>query len=165
MKGFSPRNLKYMRAFAEAWPDESFVQQVAAQIPWFHNCILLDRVKDSSVREWYVRACVEYGWSRAVLDLQIESRLHERRGQAITNFTRTLPEPQSDLAQQLLKDPYNFDFLTLDAAAHERDLERGLLQHLRAFMLELGVGLPWWGVNTTYKLGRRTFTSICSSTT
>lgn len=145
MKGFSPRSLKYMRALAEAWPDEAIVQQVVAQIPWGHNRILLDRVKEPSVRAWYVHAAIEHGWSRAVLDLQIESRLHERHGQAISNFARTLPEPQSDLAQQLLKDPYTFDFLTLHDGAVERDLERGLIEHLQAFMVELGVGFAFLG--------------------
>lgn len=145
MRGFSPRSLKYMRALAEAWPDETIVPQLVAQIPWGHNRILLDRVKDPSVRAWYVHAAIEHGWSRAVLDLQIESRLHERRGQAITNFARTLPEPQSDLAQQLLKDPYTFDFLTLHDGAVERDLERGLTEHLTEFMLELGIGFAFVG--------------------
>jgi predicted nuclease of restriction endonuclease-like (RecB) superfamily len=108
MKGFSPRNLKYMRAFAEAWPDRTIVQQAAAQIPWFHNCVLLDRVREQSVRQFYVQKTIENGWSRAVLELQIESRLHERQGKAVTNFPSTLPPAQSDLATQILKDPYNF---------------------------------------------------------
>lgn len=105
MKGFSPRNLNYMRAFAEAYPDETIVQQAAAQIPWFHNCVLLDKVKDPTERLWYVRATVEYGWSRTILIHQIESGLYRRQGQAITNFDRALPQPQSELAQQLLKVP------------------------------------------------------------
>jgi len=112
MKGFSPRNLKYMRAFAEAYPDQQFVQQVAAQIPWFHNCVLLDRVKGPDEREWYIHQTVQHGWSRNVMVLQIESGLHNRQGKAITNFERTLTSPQSDLAQSLLKIPYNFDFLS-----------------------------------------------------
>jgi len=144
-QGFSARNLKYMRAFAQAWPEEEIVQQAAAQIPWFHNCILLDKVKDPAVREWYIRKTVEHGWSRNVLVHQIKSCLHLRQGQALTNFDRTLPTPQSDLAQQVLKDPYNFDFLTLAKDAHERELERGLLEHLRDFLLELGVGVAFVG--------------------
>jgi predicted nuclease of restriction endonuclease-like (RecB) superfamily len=145
MQGFSPRNLKYMRAFAAAWPDEAIVQQLAAQIPWFHNCILLDKLKDPTERAWYVHQTIAQGWSRNVLVHQIESGLYRRQGQALTNFDRTLPAPQSDLAQQLLKDPYNFDFLTLSADARERDLERGLLAHLRDFLLELGVGFAFVG--------------------
>ena len=106
MQGFSPRNLKYMRAFAEAWPDEQFVHQAGAQIPWKHNCILLEKVKDPTERLWYIQQTVENGWSRNVLILQIESGLFQRQGGAITNFERTLPSPQSDLMQQLIKDPY-----------------------------------------------------------
>jgi len=145
MKGFSPRNLKYMRAFAEAWPDFEFVQQVAAQIPWFHNCLLLDKVRGVSERTWYISQTIEHGWSRNILVHQIESRLHERQGRAVTNFSHTLPSPQSELAQSLLKDPYTFDFLSLGEEAHERDLEHGLLQHIREFLLELGVGFAFVG--------------------
>ncbi len=145
MKGFSPRNLKYMRAFAAAYPDEAIVQQAAAQLPWFHTCILLDKVKDVEARSWYSQAAREYGWSRDVLVHQIDSHLYQRQGQAVTNFERTLPAPDSDLAQQLLKDPYNFDFLSLGIEAHERGLERGLLEHLRNFLLELGVGFALLG--------------------
>lgn len=145
MKGFSPRNLKYMRAFAAAYRDQSIVQQSAAQMPWFHTCLLLDKVKDPAEREWYMRGVIQFGWSRDVLAHQIDSDLYHRQGQAVTNFDATLPPTQSDLARQLLKDPYNFDFLTLDADAHERDLERGLLQHLRDFLLELGVGFAFLG--------------------
>lgn len=143
MKGFSPRNLKYMRAFAEAWPEEEFVQQAVAQIPWGHNVRILDYVKDRSAREWYVKATIEHGWSRNVLVHQIESGAHRRSGGAVTNFKRTLPRPQSDLAQQITKDPYTFDFLTIAENARERDLERGLLAHLRDFLLELGVGFAF----------------------
>ena len=137
MKGFSPRNLKYMRAFADAYADDQFVQQVVAQIPWGHNVRILDQVRDPQEREWYIRQTIQHGWSRAVLELQIESNLSKRQGKATTNFERVLPTPQSDLARQLLKDPYNFDFLTLGEEAHERDLERGLVEHIREFLLEL----------------------------
>ncbi|MDI7247568.1 MAG: PDDEXK nuclease domain-containing protein [Bacillota bacterium] len=157
MRGFSPRNLKYMRAFAEAYSDEQFVQQVAALIPWFHNCVILEKVKDPALREWYARACIEHGWSRAVLEAQIETRLHERTGRAITNFSRTLPAPQSELAQQILKDPYNFDFLTTHDAAVERDLHKGLLEHLKDFMLELGVGFAFVGSNYHLEVGGEDF--------
>jgi predicted nuclease of restriction endonuclease-like (RecB) superfamily len=145
MQGFSPRNLRYMRTFAEAYPDESMLQQSAAKIPWFHNCLLLDKVHGAAEREWYIQQAIEHGWSRNILAHQIDSGLFARQGHAITNFDRTLPPAQSDLAQQLLKDPYNFDFLTLGPAAHERDLERGLLAHVRDFLLELGVGFAFLG--------------------
>lgn len=141
MKGFSPRNLKYMRSFAEAWAEEPIVQQVAAQIPWFHNCVLLDKVKEPGERAWYVRQTVEHGWSRNVLVHQIEGNLYSRQGKAITNFERALPAPQSDLASQLLKDPYNFEFLALQREADERTLEKGLIAHIRKFLLEHGAGL------------------------
>ncbi|MHC5763368.1 PDDEXK nuclease domain-containing protein [Nostoc sp.] len=145
IKGFSARNLKYMRAFAEAYPDEQIVQQAAAQIPWFHNCVLLDRVKVPEQRDWYIQQTTQNGWSRAILEMQIESRLYERQGSAVTNFSQTLPKPQSDLAQQLIKDPYNFDFLTLGKEAQERDLERALVERIRDFLLELGAGFSFVG--------------------
>ena len=145
MKGFSSRNLKYMRALAEAWPDEAIVQQAAAQLPWFHNCVLIDKVKNATERLWYIQQAIQHGWSRSVLVIHIESGLYRRQGKALTNFPATLPAPQSDLAQQILKDPYNFDFLTLAQAAQERDLERGLIEHLRQFLVELGVGFAFVG--------------------
>lgn len=157
MKGFSPRNIKYMRAFAEAWPDEQIVQQAVAQIPWGHNVRLLEYVKNLDERLWYVRQTIENGWSRNVLVLQIESGLYRRQGKAVTNFSRNLPPPQSDLAQQVIKDPYNFDFLTLETEAHERDLERGLIEHIREFLLELGVGFAFVGSQYHLEVGEQDF--------
>jgi predicted nuclease of restriction endonuclease-like (RecB) superfamily len=145
MRGLSARNLKYMRAFAEAWPEESIVQQVVAQIPWGHHVRILDRISDPAEREWYVRAALEHGWSRNVLVHQIESGLYQRQGKALTNFRRTLPSPQSELAQQLIKDPYHFEFLALGPSLLERDLERGLVEHLRDLILELGKGFAFVG--------------------
>lgn len=145
LRGFGARNLKYMRAFAEAYPDEEFVQQVVAQLPWGHQVRILDAVKDPSQRKWYIRQSFENGWSRNVLVHQIESRLFERQGSALTNFDRTLPQPQSDLAQELIKDPYHFDFLTLGPDLLERDLEHSLIEHIRDFLLELGKGFAFVG--------------------
>lgn len=145
MKGLSFRNLGYMKAFAEAWPDESILQQAAAKLPWFHNCVLIDKVKDTVERTWYIQQAIQSGWSRNVLVLQIEADLYRRQGKAITNFQQTLPASQSDLAHQLLKDPYNFDFLTMSSDAQERELERGLLAHLQSFLLELGIGFSFVG--------------------
>lgn len=146
IEGFSRRSLYRMRAFYLAHCDaEEFVSQVATQLPWFHNVVLVEKVKDPAQRVWYGRAAVQHGWSRAVLEHQIETRLFERQGQALNNFERTLPSPQSDLARQLLKDPYHFDFLTLGPDAHERQLEAGLLEHLRQFLLELGAGFAFVG--------------------
>lgn len=145
MKGLSPRNIKYMRAFAEAYPQAEFVQQAAAQIPWFHNCIILDKVKEAAARAWYVRKALENGWSRNVLALQIDSRLHARQGQAVTNFERTLPQPQSDLAREMLKDPYQLDFLHLREDVEERLIEDELVTHITKFLLELGQGFAFVG--------------------
>jgi predicted nuclease of restriction endonuclease-like (RecB) superfamily len=157
MGGLSRTNLLYMRAFAETWPDESIVQQVVGQIPWGHNVRLLDLVKDHEERLWYIRAAIDNGWSRNVLVLQIESGLYRRRGKAITNFQTTLPKSQSDLAQEILKDPYNFDFLTLTTEAQERDLEKGLLAHLRQFLIELGVGFAFVGSQVPLEVGGEDF--------
>lgn len=157
LKGFSARNLKYMRAFAEAWPEEAFVQQAAAQMPWFHNCVLLEKVKSPENRRFYIQQTLQYGWSRNILVAQIESGLHQRQGKAITNFDRTLPEPSSELARQTLKDPYLFDFLELAADARERALERALVEHIRAFLLELGVGFAFVGHQVHLEVGGEDF--------
>ena len=155
--GFSPRNLKYMRAFAEAWRDEAIVQQLVAQIPWGHNVRLLDMVKSPEERLWYAQQTIENGWSRNVLVLQIETGLIHRSGQAVTNFSRTLPSPQSDLAQSLLKDPYNLEFLTIGKDAQERELERALVNHIRDFLLELGMGFAFLGNQYPIEVDGREF--------
>ena len=145
IKGFSRTNLLYMRAFAKAYPDEEFVHRAGGQIPWKHNCLLIDKVKDLEQRLWYIQKTTENGWSRDVLALQIENDLYRRLGGAVTNFSRTLPDVQSDLAQQLLKSSYNFEFLGLSQQAKERDLERALVERIRDFLLELGVGFAFVG--------------------
>lgn len=157
MKGFSVRNLKYMRSFARAWPEIELVQQAAAQIPWFHNCVLLDKVHDRDARQFYIAETINQGWSRNVLVHQIESRLAERQGAAISNFSRALPSPQSDLACEILKDPYNFDFLTLGDSAREKELEAGLLEHIRQFLLELGTGFAFVGNQVHLEVGGEDF--------
>jgi len=145
MKGFSPRNLKYMRAFAEAWPNQGFVQQAVAQLPWGHNVVLLDRLPGPETRRWYAAKAVEHNWSRNVLVMQIEARLLERSGAALTNFPATLPKPQSDLARESLKDPYRLDFLGLGQEAQERAIEGALTTHVTEFLLELGAGFAYVG--------------------
>jgi predicted nuclease of restriction endonuclease-like (RecB) superfamily len=157
VKGFSRTNLLYMRAFAEAYPEEQFVQQVVGQIPWGHNVRILDMVKSPEERLWYAQQTIENGWSRNVLALQIQSGLIHRSGKAVTNFSRTLPTPQSDLAQSLLKDPYNFDFLTISKDAHERELERGLIERIRDFLLELGMGFAFLGNQYPIEVDGREF--------
>ena len=145
MKGFSARSLRYMRDFARAWPNESIVQQAAAKLPWGHNMALLDAGKPPIEREWYALAAIEHGWSRTVLVHQIDSALYHRQGRAATNFARTLPAPTSELAQQIVKDPYNFEFLDIAADAVERDLERALTERIRHTILELGKGFAFVG--------------------
>ncbi|MEP0874044.1 PDDEXK nuclease domain-containing protein [Trichocoleus desertorum AS-A10] len=145
IKGFSRSNLLYMRAFAQAFPDESIVQDVFGQITWYHNISLLEKLKDAEERVWYAKQTVVHGWSRNVLVHQIESGLYRRMEGAITNFDRALPQPQSDLAQQLIKDPYHFDFLSLSQDVQERELETALVEHIRDFLLELGVGFSFVG--------------------
>lgn len=151
--GFRARNLRYMRALADAYPDEEFVQQAVAKLPWGHNVRLLDAVKDPDERVWYIRQAVQNGWSRNVLIHQIESELYRRQGKALTNFSRTLPAPQSELAQELIKDPYNFEFLGLGPEMAERDLERGLIEHVRDFILELGKGFAFMGSQYHLEVG------------
>lgn len=150
MTGFSPRNLKYMRAFAEAYPEEEFVHQVGAQIPWKHNCVILDKIKSPEQRIWYAKKTIENGWSRNILVHQIDTDLYSRQGGALTNFTEVLPAPQSELAQSVLKSEYNLEFLNLREKALERDLERALIDHIQKFLLELGVGFAF--VGSQYRL-------------
>ena len=153
MKGFSARNLKYMRAFAEAWPDAEFVQQLVAQLPWGHNLVLLTKLKDSEQRLFYAQKTLENNWSRNVLVMQIETHLHERQNTAVTNFEQRLPKAQSDLARESLKDPYRFDFLNLSQEAQERDIEQALVSHITDFLLELGAGFAFVGKQVPLKVG------------
>ncbi|KVD08276.1 hypothetical protein WI80_15985 [Burkholderia ubonensis] len=153
MRGFSPRNLKYMRALAQAWPAPEFVQQPAAQLPWFHLCTLLDKVKDPADRDWYAGKSLEHGWSRNVLAMQIDTQAHTRAGSAVTNFDARLPPPQSDLAREALKDPYVFDFLGLTEDAQERDIEQALTRHITRFLLELGAGFAFVGRQYRLEVG------------
>lgn len=152
MRGFSRSNLLYMRAFAEAWPDIQIVQSVSGQLPWWHNVLLLTMLKDGALREWYASKAIQHGWSGPILQTQIETRLHEREGKAITNFSRTLPPDQSELAQQLLKDPYTFDFLTIAGDAKERELEQGMMDHVQKFLLELGLGFAFLGRQVRFEV-------------
>ena len=183
MKGLSPRNLRYMRDFSNAYPQFTLsassvellqqpaaktqktdkqtgiiLQQPAAkldvtsitnlelaQIPWSDHQVLLDKVKDSEVRAFYIQQTIKNGWSRNVLVQQISGKLFQRQGKALSNFELTLPNPQSDLATETLKNPYLFDFLNLDAEAKEREVEAALIQHIRKFLLELGRGFAYVG--------------------
>ncbi|MDX8430189.1 MAG: PDDEXK nuclease domain-containing protein (plasmid) [Candidatus Algichlamydia australiensis] len=145
MKGFSLTNIKYMVQFAEAYPDMEFSQQAVGQIPWGHNILIIQRLKSSEERLWYVNKTIENGWSRKELLNNTASKLHLRQGGAVTNFKHTLPSSQSGLAEQTLKDPYCFDFLTLRKEFEERELEEGLLTHIQKFLVELGTGFAFVG--------------------
>ena len=153
MQGFSVRNLKYMRAFALGWPDLSFVQQVLHKLPWGHNLVLLDKLPGPQTRKWYAAKAIEHNWSRNILVMQIESRLLERSGKAVTNFSDQLPKPQSDLARESLKDPYRFDFLGLTDEAQEREIENALVKHVTDFLLELGAGFAFVGRQVLLDVG------------
>ena len=156
-KGFSSRNLLYMQSFARAWPELSIVQGPLAQLTWWHNLTLLEKVKNPEQRVWYARKTAEHGWSRNVLAIQIERGLFEAQGVALTNFADALPEPRSDLARQLLKDPYKLDFLGIADDAEERVIEAGLIQHIRDFLLELGQGFAFVGSQFPLRVGGEEF--------
>jgi predicted nuclease of restriction endonuclease-like (RecB) superfamily len=139
VKGFSRTSLHYMRQFALEWP-EGIVQGGLDKISWYHHMALLDKLSSGELRRWYVEMVVEYGWSRDVMVSQIEGRLHERQGRALTNFARTLPPAKSDVAQQLSKSPYLFEWLGLGPQTSEAELERGLIAQVERFLLEMGQG-------------------------
>ena len=184
LKGFSERNIGRMIAFYRHYPgdDEILPQAVAkldspsagtdlvpegrrppilhsilSQIPWGHNAMLIERIKDLPTRLWFARQVVEQGWSRDTLAANIKSQAHLRQGAAVTNFSSRLPAPQSELAEQLLKDPYLFDFLTLEEPFHERELETGLVRHLEKFLLELGKGFAFVGRQYRLEVSDREF--------
>ncbi len=153
MKGFSGRNLKYMRKFAESWDDRQFVQRTVAQIPWRSNLTLLHKLKDSKLRLWYAQKTLENGWSRDILSFQIETQLHKRVGNATSNFDVALPPGDSDMASQIFKDPYLFDFLGTDDPRREAELEQKLIEHLEKFLLELGQGFAFVGRQVHMEVG------------
>jgi len=157
MGGFSPRNLKYMRKFAESWPDRAIVQRTVAQIPWRSNLALLDKLQDVQTRLWYAEETIENGWSRDILVMQIESSLHLRQGKAINNFELALPPTDSDMASQVFKDPYLFDFLGTADPSREREVEQALMDHVQRFLLEMGAGFAFVGRQVLLEVGDRDF--------
>jgi predicted nuclease of restriction endonuclease-like (RecB) superfamily len=170
IKGFSPQNIRHMRVFYRAWTEEisicpqavgeldgSSLPQAVAGLPWGQNIVLLEKLSNPLERLWYARQALEHGWSRSVLVHQIESGLHLRQGNALTNFKRTLPPPQSDLAQEALKDEYAFDFLASAQDLGERAVERGLLDHVQRFLLELGTGFAFVGRQHHLEVGGEDF--------
>ena len=165
MKGFSRANLLYMRAFAAAWPDEPIVQQAVGHLPWGHNLVLLSKLKDRSSRLAYAARAVEHGWSRNVLSHQIEGRLLEREGRAVTNFEARLPAPGFDLARSTLKDPYLFDFLGIGTEADERAIVAALVRHTSVFCSSWAPASPSSGSRSPSKWAAMTSSSTCSSIT
>lgn len=153
MSGFSPRNIKYMRKFAECWPDFEIVQRVVAQIPWRSNISLMEKLSDEESRIWYAQKTIENGWSKTILDMQIQSGLIERTGKSINNFPVALPPADSDMANQIFKDPYLFDFLGTDMPRREVEIERQLTEHIQNFLLELGQGFAFVGRQVHLEVG------------
>lgn len=148
MQGFSVRNLQRIKQFAQLYPDLLITPQAVAQLPWGHVSLLIHAVKDKLTREWYAQQTIKNGWSRSVLEMQIEGELYDRQAESskkINNFHKQLPALQSDLANEMLKDPYNFDFLTIHGKAHERAIENALVTHIRDFLIELGQGFAFVG--------------------
>lgn len=145
--GYSERNLKYMAKFASEYPDIEFMQTVSAQIPWSHNIVIMEKVKDPGQREWYIRKTSENGWSHSVLVHQIESGLYDRQSvsEKISNFDRRLPPTQSELAAQTMKDPYVFDFIPFREDMREREIEEALVKDVTRLLLELGTGFAFLG--------------------
>ena len=169
-KGFSERNIKRMLAFFRLYPDAALdselVPQAVAQVfsaplllalPWGHHAVLMEKVKDSAARQWYMQAALDSGWSRYLLQDHIQANSHQRAGKVANNFSLRLPAPDSGLVQQTLKDPYLFDFLTLETSFHERELETGLMAHMQKFLLELGQGFAFVGRQYRVELGEQDF--------
>ena len=177
IKGFSLANLQYIRRWhlfyvervsnsgtacstIKKMPDSLYLEQLVMQlvkIPWGQNLVIISKCQTLEEAIFYVQQTIENNWSRNVLVHQIESKLYERKGKAVTNFSNTLPTPQSDLAQQILKDPYNFDFLTFTDDYNERELEQGLIQHVTKFLIELGAGFAYMGKQVRLQVGERDF--------
>jgi len=161
VKGFSKRNLEQIRRWYCFWQGDSAIAKQAAsqitQIPWWHNVIIVSKSQTQQEALYYVANTLKHGWSRSVLTHQIESRLWQREGKATHNFAQTLPTMQSDLAQQTLKDPYVFDFLSLTPEHNERELEQALVKHITQFLLELGAGFAYLGKQVPLQVGERDF--------
>ena len=150
MSGFSTRNLKLMVQFYKEYSNDEFVQPIVAQIPWTHNIILIQKIKDKNIRFWYMEQTLQNGWSKDILSLMIKSEVHNRTGNLVSNFSQILPPLESDLVQQSFKDPYRFDFLTITEPFRERELENNLIKHMEKFLIELGSGFAF--VGRQYKL-------------
>lgn len=150
MKGFSERNIRAMRLFYEEYKDDEKWQQLVAKLPWGHNLLLIEKIKDKDIRKIYAESAIKNGWSRSVLSIQIESEFHKRIGNSNNNFDKLLPPKDSDLVNNTIKDPYIFDFITLHQDYKEKELEDVLLTKIRDVLLELGKGFSF--VGNQYKI-------------
>lgn len=157
MKGFSRANLFFIRKWYLLYYELEIVSQVVRQIPWGHNVLIINRCLRVEEALFYARKTMENGWSRAALLMQMEGSLYERSGKIINNFDKTLSMPQADLARETLKNPYNFDFLTIGEKAKERDLEQALAEHIQRFLLELGQGFAFMGRQYSLEVDRDHF--------
>ena len=159
IKGFSVRNLKYMRKFAEEYPDFKFVQEVLAQITWYHNIILMDKINDIEERKWYIKEIVQNGWSSNMLKMQIDGKVYERQelAEKITNFDLTLPSVQSDLATQTMKDPYLFDFISIKGKVKEVEIENAMINKIKDVLIELGKGFAFVGSEYKLEVGEKEY--------
>jgi predicted nuclease of restriction endonuclease-like (RecB) superfamily len=157
MKGFSRTNLLYMRKFAEEYSNQQIVQELLGQLTWYHNITLIDKLSNKKEREFYMQKAIQNGWSRNTMVMQIESNLYKRQGEGVNNFDKRLPNLQSDLAHNMTKDPYIFDFLSISDDAHEREIEKGLIAHMQKFLLELGEGFAFVGNQYHLEVGGQDF--------
>jgi predicted nuclease of restriction endonuclease-like (RecB) superfamily len=157
MSGLSRRNLYYMRNFAACFPVETIVQQPVAQLPWGHIVLMIERIEDPAAREFYIRESIAHGWSRSILDIQIQNQLHLRAGRAQNNFALTMPPADSDMAAQIFKDPYLFDFLGTADPRREAEVEQALVDHIQTFLLELGTGFAFVGQQVRLEVGNQDF--------
>lgn len=157
MQGFSPRNLLFMRAVAQVFPDAVKVKQLVSQLPWGHIILLMQRVKDSDACDWYMGQCIQHGWSRNILAIQIDRQAYTRRGKAINNFAATLPPADSDMAAQAFNDPYLFDFLGTADPRREKEVEQSLIDHIQKFLLELGTGFAFVGRQVHLEINDKNF--------
>jgi predicted nuclease of restriction endonuclease-like (RecB) superfamily len=153
MSGLSRRNLLSMKIFAREFPDGPIAQQPVAQLPWGHVLQIMQRVKDPADRDFYIREAVTHGWSRSILEIQIQNQLHLRAGKAQNNFALTMPPAESDMASQLFKDPYLFDFLGNADPRREAEVEQALVDHIQKFLLELGIGFAFVGRQVRLEVG------------
>lgn len=157
IEGFSERNLRNMRAFYEEYQEMEKWQQLVAKLSWSHNLLLLSKIKNKSVREIYMRATIENGWSRNILAMQIESNYHKRIGRSINNFELALPANNSDLTNEIIKDPYIFDFLTLREGYREKELEKAMMEKIKNVLLEFGNGFSFMGNQYKLEIGGKDY--------